>query len=90
MTFGILGTAVISTATVSYTHLDVYKRKVIISCLLPARLAGKVSPVEALRYTDAAPGSRKKEKKGRRGASLAAMAWANLWRNKKRTFLRCV
>ena len=60
---------------------------VIISCLLPARLAGKVSPVEALRYTDAAPGSRKKEKKGRRGASLAAMAWANLWRNKKRTFL---
>ena len=43
---------------------------VIISCLLPARLAGKVSPVEALRYTDAAPGSRKKEKKRAAGRLL--------------------
>lgn len=60
---------------------------VMISCLLPARLAGRVSPIEALRYTDADNGSRKKMKKSTNGASLQGMAWANLWRNRKRTLL---
>lgn len=60
---------------------------VLLSCLLPARLAGKVSPMEALRYTDAQSGGKRTAKKGRKGARLAAMAWANLGRNKKRTVL---
>lgn len=60
---------------------------VIISCLLPARLAGKVSPMEALRYTDTDAGVRKKSKKGKKGASLHRMAWENLWRNRKRTVM---
>ncbi len=58
---------------------------VIISCLRPARLAGKVSPIEALRSSDADGKNTKKRKSGERGASLAGMAWANLGRNKKRT-----
>lgn len=42
--------------------------------------------MEALRYTDAAPGSRKKEKKGG-GRLLGRHGLGHLWRNKKRTFL---
>lgn len=58
---------------------------VLISCLRPARLAGKVSPIEALRMSDADPGLRRKAKRHEGTASLPSMAWANLWRNKKRT-----
>ena len=60
---------------------------VVVSCLLPARLAGKVSPIEALRYTDADSRIRRKIRKREDGASLMGMAWANLWRNRKRTVL---
>ena len=60
---------------------------VLISCLRPARLAGKVSPIEALRYNDSGTSSKKKTKKSRKGASLPGMAFANLGRNKKRTVL---
>lgn len=58
---------------------------VLISCMRPAKLAGKVSPVEALRMNDAEVSDRKKRKHGQAGASLAGMAWANLGRNRKRT-----
>lgn len=58
---------------------------VLISCLRPARLAGRVSPIEALRITDADGGPKRKTKRRQGSASLTAMAWANLWRNKKRT-----
>lgn len=60
---------------------------VMISCLLPARLAGRVAPIEALRYTDADAGYKKKSRRSERGVTLSGMAWANLWRNRKRTIL---
>lgn len=51
---------------------------VMISCFLPARMAGRISPMEALRYTGTDTGIKKKSKKSVKGASLAGMAWANL------------
>lgn len=60
---------------------------VLFSCLRPAQLAGKISPMEALRYSDSDTGSRRKHKKGKKGASLFRMGLANLGRNKKRTVL---
>lgn len=60
---------------------------VIFSCMLPARLAGKVSPIEALRYTDNNTSYHNNKKKSKNGASLQRMAWANLWRNRKRTLM---
>lgn len=60
---------------------------VMISCMLPARLAGKVSLIEALRYTDADTNIKKKCKKTKHSASLFKMAWANVWRNHKRTVM---
>ena len=60
---------------------------VMISCMLPARLAGKVSPIEALRYTDTDTEVKRQVKKSKTGASLSKMAWSNLGRNRKRTLL---
>ncbi|OZG60250.1 ABC transporter permease [Bifidobacterium lemurum] len=58
---------------------------VLISCMKPAKIAGKVSPMEALRYTDADTVSTRKIKKSTGGASIPKMALANLGRNTKRT-----
>lgn len=58
---------------------------VFISCFRPGRMAGRVSPVEALRYTEASgrtKGSRKKAK-----VSLFSMAWANLGRSRGKTIV---
>lgn len=60
---------------------------VIISFLRPATLAGKVSPMEALRYSGSSGSNKRKTKKGTHGASVFRMALANLGRNKKRTAL---
>ncbi len=58
---------------------------VLISCMKPAKIAGKVSPMEALRYTDTGTASKRKIKKSTAGASIPKMALAKLGRNKKRT-----
>ena len=58
---------------------------VLISCRKPAEIAGKVSPMEALRYTDTGTNSNRKIKKSTSGAGIHRMALANLGRNKKRT-----
>ena len=59
---------------------------VLISCRRPGRLAGKVSPVEAVRYTEGKALKRKRKRNGK-GVSLLSMAWANLGRNRGKTFI---
>ncbi len=52
----------------------------------PSRMAAKVSPVEAVRYTDnAQPKKQPRQKKSLRGGRIFRMALANLARNKGRT-----
>lgn len=58
---------------------------VLVSCLRPSRIAGKVSPIEALRYNESRDGDGRKTKKSRGRVSVFDMAWANLGRNRKRT-----
>lgn len=58
---------------------------VIISCHKPGKIAGKVSPIEATKYQEVlvnAKGSKK-----RRQFGIAAMAFSNLKRSKKKTLL---
>ena len=59
---------------------------VLISCRRPGRLAGKVSPVEAARYTEGKELKRKGKRNGK-GVSLLSMAWANLGRSRGKTFI---
>ena len=59
---------------------------VLISCRRPGRMAGKVSPVEAVRYTEGGKLSRKTMRNGR-GVSLLSMAWANLGRSRGKTVI---
>jgi len=57
---------------------------VVISCRRPGRMAARVSPVEAVRYTEGAA-NQKTIRKAQSGASLPRMAWANLGRNRSKT-----
>lgn len=57
---------------------------VLLSCRKPRRMAARVSPIEALRYTEGNQ-SRKRVRKAKKGAPVLKMAWANLGRNKKKT-----
>ena len=57
---------------------------VLLSCRKPGRAAAKVSPIEAVRYTEGGA-IRRKTKKGRGGVSLLSMAWANLGRSRGKT-----
>ncbi len=58
---------------------------VLFSTAKPGRMAAKVSPVEALRYTEGS-GIRKKSA-ATKGAKVRRMAFANMGRNKKKTVL---
>lgn len=63
---------------------------VFLSCARPGRIAARVSPVEAVRYTEGGQQSGKKGGKravraGTAGASLPEMAWANLGRSRSKT-----
>ncbi len=60
---------------------------VFISTHKPGKMASKVSPVEAVKYTDSNLGIGKKLKKSKDGGKPEKMALANLGRNKKRTVL---
>ncbi len=57
---------------------------VLLSCARPARMAAKVSPVEAVRYVEGEVRS-KRARRGEGGASLPGMALANLGRNRRKT-----
>ncbi len=65
----------------AFSFLTVY-----LSCLRPGKLAAKISPIEAIRYTEGSK-KKKKKKKGKRTVSLFQMAWSNLGRSKGKTFV---
>ena len=64
---------------------------VLLSCHRPGRMAAKVSPIEAVRYTERAgrksrrPSGKRLAHKGAGRSSLPAMAWANLGRSRGKT-----
>ena len=60
---------------------------VLISVYKPAKIASKVSPVEAIRYTGVNENIKRKIKKTSSGAKLNNMALSNIFRNKKKTFI---
>ncbi|MDH8678058.1 ABC transporter permease [Fusibacter bizertensis] len=62
---------------------------VIISCRRPGRIAAKVSPLEAIRYSDGT-NYKKKMRGARHGASLSKMAFANLRRNNSKTIITVI
>ena len=63
----------------------------LLSCHRPGRVAAKVSPIEAVRYTEGAgrksrrPSGKRLAHKGAGRSSLPAMAWANLGRSRGKT-----
>ncbi len=58
---------------------------VLLSCSRPGKIASKVSPVEATKYTENVKS--KKKHRATRGAKVHQMAFANLGRNKRKTVL---
>ena len=57
-----------------------------ISCIKPCRVIKKISPVEAVRYSEYT-GTNLSSKKKTRKVTPASMAWENLKRNKKKSFV---
>ena len=60
-----------------------------LSCRKPRRMAAKISPVEAVRYTEVV-GTKKKSRKVEKGASIFRMAMANLGRNKSKAVITVI
>lgn len=58
---------------------------VLFSCSRPGKIASRVSPVEATKYTETV--QTKKKHRSTRGAKIYQMAFANLGRNKSKTML---
>ncbi|WP_185702723.1 ABC transporter permease [Paenibacillus rhizophilus] len=56
-----------------------------VSCIKPARVAGKISPIEAAKYTGITPSS--KARSGSGASKLHRMALRNIFRIKKRAFV---
>lgn len=59
---------------------------VFISCIKPGKMAGRVSPIEAIRYTEG-DGMHRGKKKRNQTFSIYRMALSNLNRNRKKTVL---
>lgn len=58
---------------------------VLLSCRKPGRMAARVSPVEAVRYTDGGGGKARGKGRKARKVSPFTMAWANLGRSRRKT-----
>ncbi len=83
-----LGSSYVTVSTSPYIFLGAALfalLTVLLSSARPGRLAGKVSPVEAVKYTDTVQS--KKKRRAFRGAKVHQMAFANLGRNKSKTLL---
>lgn len=63
---------------------------VFISVRKPGKIAGKVSPVDAVRYSENKDASKKSKKKTTDGGKLWKMALSNLDRNRKRTIVTII
>lgn len=60
---------------------------VLISCRKPRKVASKISPVEAVKYTGVINSSKKIVKSNSKGVKLHKMAFLNIFRNKKKAFI---
>lgn len=60
---------------------------VLISCRKPAKIASKISPIEALNYIGPKSKKQKNNKKSTNGGKIYKMAWHNVFRDKKRAIL---
>ena len=59
---------------------------VFLSCRRPGRMASRVSPIEAVRYTEGpSPAGKKAARRRAKKVSLLSMAWANLGRSRGKT-----
>ena len=84
-TFG-AGVSTVSTSPLIFLAAALFTfLTVLLSCARPGRIAAKVSPVEAVKYTEAA--GTKRKRRGTRGAGVRQMALANLGRNRSKTVL---
>ena len=84
-TFGV-GVSTVSTSPLIFLASALFALiTVFLSCFRPGKIASKVSPVEATKYTEIVRS--KKEHRTTRGAKVYQMAFANLGRNKRKTVL---
>ena len=84
-TFGV-GVSTVSTSPLIFFASALFALvTVLLSCSRPGRIASKVSPVEATKYTEIVRS--KKKHRTTRGAKVHQMAFANLGRNKRKTVL---
>ena len=84
-TFGV-GVSTISTSPLIFLASALFALiTVLLSCSRPGKIASKVSPIEATKYTEIV--KNKKKHRTTRGAKVYQMAFANLGRNKGKTVL---
>lgn len=80
MTYEVSVSPIICIFAVAFAYLTVF-----ISCSKPARAAGKVSPIEALRYTEQS--GKVKQHNTSNGGKLYRMAFRNVFRSRKRAVI---
>ena len=84
-TFGV-GVSTVSTSPLIFFASALFALiTVLLSCSRPGKIASKVSPVEATKYTEIV--KNKKKHRTTRGAKVHQMAYANLGRNIRKTVL---